>query len=104
MKLLESVDQKLERVNQLNERKRKLMLQVWDGHDPVVPWLHTMDNLYRCEEILSWLINNKLVGIRFIQYLRHDHENSLLKMCSHILKTVLGYNEPRPIVAGKDWR
>jgi hypothetical protein len=89
-------------VGQLDPRIRDLMLEVWDGDRRVLPHLHRMENVVRLEEVLVWLVRQRITGSRFIGWLKEEQGGSLLKAISFILQKVNRDLVARPLIHGKD--
>lgn len=83
---------------------RALLLEVWDHEPQTLRHLYQMANLVWCDEALGWLVRNNLTGRKFVQWIQHDHEGSLLGAMSHIRMKLLRDLEMKPIFHGKDMR
>ena len=83
-------------------RHRLVMLEIADGNMKVLPYLHQIYNMTRCDEAFAWLLKNKLRGQRFLDFVRMECDNSLLKLVAVLLKKIEKEKDLRPVFAGKD--
>lgn len=81
---------------------RDLMLCVWDHDDRTLTNLHMIGNLFRRDEVLAWLVNNRLTGKRFMAMLEGDFHGSLLQTIAFILMKINKDLEEKPIIVGRD--
>lgn len=87
----------------MNEERRRLMLEVNQGHPAGPPYLYHLDRFKRCDEILRWLIRNKITGERFIGWVRGEYEGSILRAGAAALQAIDRESGPRKIIGGKDY-
>lgn len=85
---------------------RDLMLMVIDGCPRAIPWMHMVWKLefFRLNEILAWLVKNKITGTEFVAFIEQGHERSVLGMLSYILMQVNRDLIVKPIIVGEDLR
>lgn len=87
----------------MEKRRQDLMLLVADG-DPGIPRvLYYLDRLKRCDEILLFLVSQKLVGKKLAESIKAEHDNSILNLAKWALLKIDRALEVRPIIAGKDF-
>ena len=73
----------------MTEYRRSLMLEVFDNQKDVIPWIFHLQFNYRdCDSILKKLIDLKLTGTLFIQWLKYEHDNSPLCAFNDILRKI----------------
>ncbi len=80
-----------------------LMLIVMDDHPAAPPLLYHVDRFRRCDEILRWLINNYLIGRKFVEWVRHEHGNSILRAGAHVLMKIDRDRVIKPVIGGRDY-
>lgn len=90
--------------NKLDPRVRDLCLVVVDGHLPVTQLLYWLSSLHRFDEVLEWLIRNKITGKKLVGYFENEHEASLIKFSAYVLRRVNRDLESKPLIVGKDIR
>jgi hypothetical protein len=61
------------------------MFQVMENNRECLPYLHHLDSYVRCDEILLWLIKNKLTGKNFIEWSKTHFGASMLRMTQFVL-------------------
>lgn len=86
------------------EKTRELMLAVFDGEARTLTQLHFMSNLERVDEVLTWLVKNKITGKKFLGWLQEEFDGSLLDCVCDILRRVNREILARPLIHGKDIR
>lgn len=87
----------------MTPKRRKLMFRVMDEQVGALPLLHHFNDYHRCDEILTWLIRNKLTGKNFMAWVQeHFARNSLLEPARFILQKIDNEKEKRPILLGRD--
>lgn len=88
----------------MNPRRRALMFRVMDGRPDVLPYLHFLDRFVRCDDILSWLIENRLTGKQFLSWSKELFGVSMLKMAAFVLSRLEKQTgkTKRPVIVGKD--
>jgi len=77
------------------------MFRVMDGNPQVLPYLHHFDRYHRCDEILAWLIKNRLTGKEFIAWVKDLYPHLTFLSVGHYILSKLK-KDNRPIVYGKD--
>lgn len=79
----------------MTPRRRELMLKVVDDHPAVPAWLYQLQlHVKETDKVLAWLIQERLTGQRFINWLKDVHGCSILTASSHILNEI---RRSRPI-------
>lgn len=79
-----------------------MMFKISDGKEKALPYLHFIYNMTRCDEALSWLVKNKICGQRFLDFVRMECDNSLLKLGSVLKSKIEKEKELRPLYVGRD--
>lgn len=74
---------------------------VADGELETAPLLYQVANLTQADDVLRWLIQNRITGKRFLHWVKFEH-GSLLKAMAHAVNTVNRETMMRPLFAGKD--
>jgi hypothetical protein len=89
----------------MTPRRRALMMRVMDSKPEILPYLHFLDRFARCDDILRWLIENRLTGQSFLEWAKQSFDISMMNMASFVLKRVEKDNsrDIRPIIMGKDF-
>ena len=88
----------------MTEQRRNLMLDAMDGHSELAPLMWHLDRLTRCDQVLMWLIKNKITGQKLNEYWLKEHRGSILGMCKEIIRRICKDNELRPILVGRDYK
>lgn len=78
------------------------MLKIMEGEHQVTVYLHHLDGYLRCDEMLAWLVRNRLTGKEFLNWAKFHFGASILDMPRYILKRLEKTEGPRPIFLGKD--
>ncbi len=86
----------------MTERRRKLILTVFDGHMPAIHFLNHFDRFTRCEQILLWFISNEITGKKFCEWLMHEHKGRCLAAGQWVLSQIDG-GDIKPLIARKDY-
>ncbi len=73
-----------------------------DGKQETLPYLFFIDSCVRADEILKWLIANRLTGKNFLSWTHYLFGNSQLEMVQFILSK-LDKTDKQPIFYGKDF-
>lgn len=98
----------------IDEKIRRLMLKIWNEETgeteclTLTSALHYLDCHFPKEKIapaLDWLIANKIVGKKFLEYLAYECSNSYLELHARLLARVERLAEnSRKFKAGVDFR
>jgi len=88
----------------MNEVRRQLMHRVIGDAPPfaISPALYHLDRLTLCEPILVYLIQQRMTGNRFLNFIR-DH-GGYLAAFSELARRVQRNREREPFIAGKNFR
>lgn len=86
----------------MNEIRRQMMLKIADGNMSTLPILYHADRLRRCDEVLQYLLKNKLTGNQLLSYFQ-EQNSSILNLLSDILRRVDKERQKQKILAGKDY-
>ena len=87
----------------MTEARRKLLLHLFDGYQPILPFLCELDLLiakHKRNDVYHWLIGQDLKGKRLYDYLL-EHDMSRLKMLRSVLTKIEKYKK-RELIAGVD--
>lgn len=87
----------------MDQIRRELMHTVIDGLPDLIPIAHQLSHYTSCDCILKWLIRNKITGKTFQDWIKVDHDNSVLAMVKFIIKSYNKSREDAPIILNKDW-
>lgn len=87
----------------MTEQKRQLMLEVMDGFPPNATLLYHLNSFTRCEQILLWLIKNRVTGKNLFEFHKVQFQGSILNMAKEILRRIDHNQELKPILVGKDF-
>lgn len=72
----------------LTPERRMLMHMLMDGDHRVVTHLFQIQMYVRCDEILRWLIDNRITGSTFIDWFEINHKSSPLKMVGFVINAI----------------
>lgn len=86
----------------MDQRRRDLMFRVMNDQQEVAPYLHHFDQFRRCDEMLCWLIRNRLVGKEFLTWAKFQFGVSMLDVSKDILKRLENNDQTKAIIYGKD--
>ena len=87
----------------LTRKRKELMLEVINGNPFVVPIMHQLIHYKDCNKFLKWLIKNQIVGYNLLDWIKVEHQSSVLGMVQTIVKYNNKNREIRPMLLGKDW-
>jgi tRNA A37 threonylcarbamoyladenosine biosynthesis protein TsaE len=87
----------------MSEERRILHLMVMDGDASAAPLLYHLDKYRRADELLKWLIRNGLTGRRFVEWVKCEHGNSVLKAGAYLLMKIEHEKKTRPVLIGDDY-
>jgi hypothetical protein len=82
---------------------RGLMHKAMDGVVTLTPIMHQLSRYKTCDNILRWLISNRITGHNLADFVKVQHENSIMSMVKFIVKNQTKSKEEKAIVLGKDW-
>lgn len=80
------------------------MLRIGDGVPDTLPLLYHLDRLTRCDEVLAFMLREKITGQKFAGKVKNEHGGSILEFVKWAIQKINRDLEKRPIVAGKDYR
>lgn len=83
--------------------RRDLMLMVTDGTAGVLPYMHFFDQFYRCDDMLRWLIRQRLVGKEFMAWAAFRIGRSMLDVAKYVLAE-MDREDVKPVIFGRDVR
>lgn len=83
---------------------RDLMLSVWDQENATLPYLHRMQNVVRLNEVLGYLVRQRITGKKFIDWLQQEHGGNLVDAICFVLKKVNRDVVSRGLIHGRDWK
>lgn len=85
-------------------RRLDKMRRVVDGDPRLgVPLWH-FNSLTRCDEILDYLLRNRLTGTEFALFMRFYCGGSILGTAREILRRIDSNEECSPILVGRDYK
>lgn len=73
----------------MTEAHRALIFMVAADDSRAFPFLHSLEQLKRRDDIYSWLIKNKITGTRFVEFMI-ERRGSLVAVHRDILKRIDG--------------
>ena len=88
---------------ELTDESKKWMKAVIDDHPPCVPIVYQLSKYRTCLNILKWLFYANIKGKNLVEWLKINHENSILGMVKFIQMHHNKDKEKKPIILGKDW-
>lgn len=89
----------------MTENLRHKILTVVDGQSVLLPVMHEWSvHLRRCEEVLDWLIFNRLTGRNLVGFIHLNFPRSTLEPAKWVLMKIDRQSNPSPIIYGRDWK
>lgn len=88
---------------ELSHERRQKMLRIIDGHPNLPLVMYQWHKLRRCDEILDWLLRNRITGMNLFAWLRGEYQFHTLSMAKFILMKVDKEKEEKPILVGRDY-
>lgn len=86
----------------MTPHRRTLMHQVMDHQPAILPTLHFLDRFVRCDEMLQWLVDNKITGKEFLNFVHFKFPESQLSMAKFILKRIKKSRDDGKVFQGRD--
>lgn len=84
----------------MNSQQRSKILRILDDRPDAAPWLFHIYQLQKCDAIFDWLIQNKLMGQRFMELAKvHGTPLTLLTF----LVSKVEKDPMRPLFVDKDF-
>jgi len=83
--------------------RKELMHKVIGGYPPNVAVMHQLSHYRFCDGILRWLIASDITGFNLADWLKINHNNSILGMVQWIVKKHNKEKAFKPILYGRDW-
>lgn len=87
----------------LTNKTKELMLIVIDNNMALVPIMHQLSHYRDVNKFLKWLIMNRIIGFNLLDWLKINHNNSVMGMVKFITRYHNKELEDRAIILGKDW-
>lgn len=87
----------------LNDETKNLMLRVTDDNSSLIPIMHQISHYRYRNNILRWLIHNRIIGNNLLEWLKIDHDNSVMGMVRFIIKSNNKDKEFKTIIMHRDW-
>jgi hypothetical protein len=87
----------------MTPRRREKLLRVMDGKLELTVYLWHWNQHRRCDQILDWLIQNRLTGGRLSSWISGQFRGSILEPLRHILQRIDRDPEPKPVIVGTDY-
>jgi DNA-binding CsgD family transcriptional regulator len=88
----------------MSPKERELHLRVADGNPDALPFLYTFHSFVRCQEILSWLIEHRITGERFLEWIIKEHDKRVLSAGAFVLSKLEKEKTLKPVLAGRDFK
>lgn len=88
----------------LDPKTKYLMHKVMDGNLELVPILHELTRFVHLQKILFWLDQANIRGNNLLDWIRVEHQGSVMSMVQTIVMLNNKEKQIRPIILGKDWR
>ena len=85
----------------MTPKRRALMFKVMDDKEEILSYLYHLNSFVRCDDILKWLIDNKLTGKEFLSWAKFHFGVSILELASFVLAQIDKHRKPG-IFFGKD--
>jgi hypothetical protein len=79
------------------------MHRIMDGNANIAPIMYHFNNYRRCDQMLVWLIRNRLIGETFLSWMRINHKNSPFLTAAFVLSKVKKEKNVQPVLADKDF-
>jgi len=90
-------------MKRLNEDVKNLMHMVMDGNLNLVAIMHQLHRYKDHKIILTWLIRNRIMGNNLVDWLKINHDNSVLGMVKEIVRRHNKEATEKSMILGKDW-
>lgn len=87
----------------MSQRQRELVLRAADGHLDTLPILYNFLNYKRCDEIMSWLLQNRITGHNLIALVNREFGNQILSVVKYILMKIDRDRVMKPLFLGRDY-
>lgn len=90
----------------ISSQRRELIFKVLDDfiNPGMLRVVHELTNYRYCDNILLWLIANKITGKELNEFLNIQFKGSILSMVQYVVKIINKDNEIKPIIYGKDYK
>lgn len=89
----------------MTQRRRELIFKVLAeeiANTKLLYFVYVLDRLTRCDDILGWLINNRITGRNFKAFIE-EYKLTPLSLSRLIIRLMAKEEQERPIVYGKDF-
>lgn len=86
----------------MNLKTREMFLQIIDGDQRLLPIMYQAYRFVRCDEILTYLVGNKITGNKLLEYYITQN-SSPLNLMSDILRRVDKNKQKQKVLAHKDY-
>lgn len=80
----------------------QMFLIMGDYWQEIGPYVHHLYNMRRSKEIFAYLIRNKLTEKKFIEFVKVDCGNSIIKMQAILLSKIEKEKDIRPLFLKRD--
>jgi dTDP-glucose pyrophosphorylase len=89
----------------MSQLRRQLLLAVVDDQPGLAEQLYVFTQFIRCDELLSWLIDNNITGKNFQDWVKSKHHGSTFSAAKFVLTRVKERRptELLPVIAGRDF-
>ena len=85
------------------QRLRYKILEICNGKQELLPIIYQMSSYFRFEGCLNWLYENKITGKTLLDWLKIEHDGSIMGMMQFILMKINKNKTIMPILANKDY-
>lgn len=88
----------------MTDSRRELILKCIDGDQRLLHLMHAFTMFYRCDEMLQWLIVNKLTGLALYDWSHSESfAGSYFQTAKFVLTKVKREKELQAVIGGKDF-
>lgn len=87
----------------LSSTRKDLMHLVINDNPVLVPIIHQLTHYRCCDSFLKWLVINKITGRNLVEWLKIQHENSVMSMVQFIIMKQNKERSKIPLILNKDW-
>lgn len=70
-----------------------MMRSVTEGHVELGPLMWNLLYYKQCEQILAWLLRNKITGKKLLDWWTVSHEKSYLNLATYVIRKIEKDNE-----------
>lgn len=89
-------------MNNIPAARRDKILRVLDGDQRLLPLAFLINKAKRSDEMLDWLLLNRITGVNLVSWFHIENEGSFLYACQDIIRRLEREIEHRPLIMGDD--